>query len=413
MTVEVRPLGVNCNIRCQYCYQDPQRDAGGLSPTYDLELMKKAILAEGGPFSLFGGEPLLVPIEDLENLWAWGLAKFGHNGIQTNGTLITDDHIRLFKLYRVSVGISIDGPGPLNDVRWNGSLARTRESTERTERAVEKLCDHQIAPSLIITLHQGNASSTRLPALIDWVRYLESRGVRSVRLHLLESERPELKARYGLTNDENISALLAFLALEKELQLLRFDIFSDMRRMLAGQDDRVTCIWTGCDSYTTAAVRGVEGQGQRSNCGRTNKDGIDFVKGHTAGYERYLALYHTPQENGGCRDCRFFLMCKGNCPGTAIDSDWRNRTEHCEVWKAVYTHLERESISTGGRPLSVAPERDHLERAHLKAWSSSKRTNMATLLSKRQATPVPPTALRSLLEDIREDLKQLQAKCQN
>ncbi len=29
MSVELRPLGVQCNIQCQYCYQNPQRDAGG------------------------------------------------------------------------------------------------------------------------------------------------------------------------------------------------------------------------------------------------------------------------------------------------------------------------------------------------------------------------------------------------
>jgi uncharacterized protein len=31
MSVELRPLGVKCNIRCSYCYQDPQREAG-ISP---------------------------------------------------------------------------------------------------------------------------------------------------------------------------------------------------------------------------------------------------------------------------------------------------------------------------------------------------------------------------------------------
>src|SRR5438270_12373093 len=104
MSVELRPLGVNCNIRCRYCYQNPQRDAGGLTKTYDLSAMKAAIEEEGGPFTLLGGEPLLLPLADLEDLWAWGLANFGSNSIQTNGVLINDSHIDLFKRYRVSVG---------------------------------------------------------------------------------------------------------------------------------------------------------------------------------------------------------------------------------------------------------------------------------------------------------------------
>src|SRR5262245_15492251 len=114
--LELRPLGVRCNIQCQYCYQNPQRDAGNLTNAYSMERVKPAILAEGAPFALFGGEPLLVPERDLEELWSWGFARFGRNAIQTNGTLITDDHVRMFKQYRVNVGISLDGPGELNDV---------------------------------------------------------------------------------------------------------------------------------------------------------------------------------------------------------------------------------------------------------------------------------------------------------
>ena len=52
MTVELRPLGVNCNLQCQYCYQHPQRDAGNVSKRYDMERMKAGILAEGGAVQL-------------------------------------------------------------------------------------------------------------------------------------------------------------------------------------------------------------------------------------------------------------------------------------------------------------------------------------------------------------------------
>jgi uncharacterized protein len=33
--------------------------------------------------------------------------------MQTNGTLITEEHIRMFRQYGVQVGISLDGPGEL------------------------------------------------------------------------------------------------------------------------------------------------------------------------------------------------------------------------------------------------------------------------------------------------------------
>ena len=380
MSVELRPLGVHCNIQCQYCYQNPQRDAGNLNSSYDIETMKAAIEAEGGPFCLFGGEPLLLPLDDLEALWSWGLERFGSNGVQTNGALIQDRHIELFRRYRVQVGLSIDGPGELNDIRWNGTLERTRESTAKTERAIERLCRAGVRPGLIVTLHRGNARADRLPRLLDWTRYLFGIGVDSVRLHLLESESPAIRERYALSIEENLAALRAFARLDRELGGRRFDLFHQMRSLLLARDGEESCIWHACDPLTTQAVRGVEGHGQRSNCGRTNKDGIDFVKADSVGYERTLALYHTPQAVGGCHDCRFFLMCKGQCPGTAIDGDWRNRSEHCEIWFGLFEDLERELVAEGITPLSLRDdERRQLEAGYAAALARGENPTLATL----------------------------------
>ena len=169
-----------------------------------------------------------------------------------------------------------------------------------------------LTPSLIVTLHRNNATADKLPRMRDWFRYLDMLGITSARLHDLEIESPAIGAKYGLTVDEQIAAFVDFAALETELRQLRFDVFADIRQMLMGQDQSTTCVWNACDPYTTRAVQGVEGHGQRSNCGRTNKDGIDFVKADREGFERNLALYHTPQAYGGCQGCRFFVMCKGN-----------------------------------------------------------------------------------------------------
>ena len=379
MSVELRPLGVACNIQCQYCYQNPQRDAGNVPRSYDIEAMKAAVEEEGGSFTLFGGEALLVPEDDLEALWSWGLERYGSNGIQTNGVLINDAHVRMFRKYKVEVGISIDGPGELNDARWAGTLARTREATAKTEAAIERLCREDMPPSLIVTLHRGNATVDKLPTMHDWMRRLEAMGVTSLRLHVLEVDEDDVGAAYALSTEENLIAFASFVQLEAELTALRMDLFDDMRNLLLGTDDDTTCVWNACDPYTTRAVRGVEGHGQASNCGRTNKDGIDFVKASTEGFERYLALYHTPQEHGGCADCRFFLMCKGQCPGTAIDGDWRNRTEHCDLWKTLFRQLEEQLLDAGQIPVSASPERRDLESVFLEMYAGGNANSIASV----------------------------------
>lgn len=385
MGTELRPLGVNCNIGCLYCYQNPQRDAGNLTRSYDMDAMKQAVAANLSPFTLFGGEALLVPVSDLEDLWAWGLEKFGKNSIQTNGILISDEHVELFRKYRVHVGISVDGPGELNDVRWHSSLKKTRESTAKTHAAIERLCRElpDSPPSLIVTLHRRNALAEHLPAMSDWFCRLDQLGVRSARLHVMEVDHADLQQRFALTSDENVEALTTFWKLEDEtLQSLRFDVISDMKALLQGRDDRVSCIWRGCDSYNTQAVRGVEGNGQSSNCGRTNKDGVDFPNAESIRYDRYVNLYHTPQKHGGCSGCRFFLMCKGHCPGTAIEGDWRNRTEHCDVWFKLFERLEDQLLKEGETPLSLDERRTRVEELLITDWIDGENPSLRELLQR-------------------------------
>ncbi len=278
-----------------------------------------------------------------------------------------NNHIRMFKQYNVHVGVSMGGPAELNDARWAGTLERTREATAKTTAALECLCNEGIACSLIVTLHRGNATRDKFPVMNDWFRYLRDIGIRSARLHILEIENELVRSKYQLSPQESIDAFLNFAELEKELSPLSFDIFKDMCQMLLGQDNQACCIWNACDPYITRAVRGIEGNGQSSNCGRTNKDGVDFTKSDIESFERYLALYHTPQEFGGCKNCRFFLMCKGQCPGTAIGGDWRNRLEHCEVWVGLYEHLEHQLLKEGLTPFSLRPERAQVEARFMDA----------------------------------------------
>jgi uncharacterized protein len=394
--VEVRPLGVRCNIQCLYCYQQPEREAGNVAREYDLGRIREAIEAEGQEFTLFGGDPLLVPERDLEELWALGLERFGRNGIQTNGALINHRHVEMFRRYKVHVGISIDGPGDLNDARWAGTLEKTREATRRTEESIDMLCREGMTPSLIVTLHRLNASAERLARLCQWIRKLDARGVRDMRLHLLEIDHPDVAASLELMPEENLAAMLRLLALEAELSRLRFDGFREMRKLLLGTDEKVTCTWRACDPMTTRAVRGIEGKGQRSNCGRTNKDGVDFVKSANEGFERYLALYETPQEAGGCRDCRFFLVCKGQCPGTAIDGDWRNRTSHCSVWMGLLETIEAQIESEGLVPLSKDPQRLAVERFMVAAWAGGQNPPLAKAVAEARRQREPATARPAL-----------------
>lgn len=391
MSVEALPVGYRCNLGCTYCYQNPLRDAGNFGPELDLEAVKAAALAAGAPISIFGGEALLTPLDVLEDLFAFSVEHFTEYArknstsavaIQTNGVLLNDAHVALFKKYRVGVGFSIDGPGELNLARWAGSLQKTNAATEKSLAALHRCLKEGIGPSLIVTLHAGNARGDRLGRLLEWFHELDGRGLYSSRLHALEVDDEQIRDELALSAEELLEAYVAIAGLK--LRNLSFVEFKDLENLLLGTDGSATCIWGACDPLSTAAVQGIAADGSLQNCGRTADAGVAWRKSETVGYERQLALYTTPQSKGGCQGCEFWIMCKGQCPGTAIDNDWRNRTEHCQTWKDLFG-LVRTRLEAEGRPTLASPsrkrERHDLEVRLFNVWAQGGNMNIATALA--------------------------------
>lgn len=336
-----------------------------------MDAMKLALANERCNFSVFGGEPLLTPIEDLEELWRWGMELFGQNGIQTSAVLVTERHFGLFRKYNVSVGISLEGPAELNDIRWAGSLERTREMTERAHAVLYRLLEERQSVSLITTLNRGNASPEQLSQLLDWYRDLDGRGLRHVNLHLMEVDDEQARKDWSLSEDENAEALLACADFQPWLKQLRFQPITDMVQLLLDENSQAICTWNACDPYTTRAVRAIGGHGELLNCSRVNKAGVDMQKADRELLVRPLALYHIAQKHGGCQDCRFWHACKGSCPGQS--DDWRRKSEHCETLRLVFAELERRLSSLGYRPISSDEDRRKVEEARMiKAFRSGK-----------------------------------------
>ena len=371
MTVEVLPNGVACNLQCTFCYQHSMRDAGHIAEgRWDFEAVKNTIARKknSGAPTLFGGEALLLPLPQLEEFFLWTKQEYGHAGMQTNASLFTEAHHEMVNRVGVYVGVSLDGPGELNDARWAGSLAKTREATAKSEAALERLIKDGRTSGVITTLCRTNATEDKLPGLKQWFRHLDGLGLRSARLHIMESDNEFVRQNYELTTEENLRAFLEFQDLESELSTLRFDIFKDIRQLLMGNDGNASCVWVGCDPLNTRAVQGVGPTGTEHNCGRTTLAGINWEKAEGHGYERQIALYHTPQEHGGCQGCRFFLMCRGQCPGTAIGRDWRNKSQYCETWKGLFAHAEQTLVEEGRQPVSLSANRNELERNLISGW---------------------------------------------
>jgi len=379
-------------MACEYCYQEPQREAGNTNArgAYDIELMIKNGLRLGGVLTVFGGEALLVPKRDLERIVEASFNRFGRSSIQTNGDLIDDGHIKLFKRFNVAVGVSIDGPGELNSLRVDRRTGDANDSTERTMINIKRLRAETIPVSIITTLHRANGTGSNLSRLKDWGGWLASIGIPYVNIHNLESESWYIKQKFALSPKEETEAMLSLAEFVEDNPVLRWAPFIAMKNLLQSNQDDVNCIWHHCDPLTTPAVQAVLADGSMTNCGRVAKEGIPWVKPDQAGYERYISLYQTPQELGGCKDCRFFLMCGGECPGTGFGDDgpdWRLKTDHCGVLMTLFEFYESRLLKDRTVPLSLHPNRKRMEAEMIRLFTQGRRpSNFVQLLGSEEIT---------------------------
>lgn len=117
-------LTSRCNLQCRYCYMAGQQPHGEMS--HDIIKKAMALIKENSApchIQLTGGEPTLVPelIAKVARLSREITAKTTL-GIQTNATQLTPKIGNLIKLYKIQVGVSIDGaPAIQNELRGKAS----------------------------------------------------------------------------------------------------------------------------------------------------------------------------------------------------------------------------------------------------------------------------------------------------
>jgi uncharacterized protein len=217
-------------------------------------------------------------------------------------------------------------------------------------------------------------------------------------------------SKWYMTPDDVADRLIDLWNLQDELDTLKFLKFEEIMKLLQGKDD-VVCVWHACDPWNTSAVQGIEHDGAPSHCSRTNKDGKNWLPaegfGHKGAhatvqfytsarsFERQMALYVTPQEVGGCKDCEYWLMCLGHCPGTGEGGDWRMRTNYCQTFKRLFAEGTKRLKAVGVKPLPEWKNRHDMERRMYELWTREQAPRLGAVIqevteyAKKGMVPVP------------------------
>lgn len=163
----------NCNMACKYCYVGSNKriDDNGLTnkifkSNYNTLLQFIDQLLDYNEYTptrliFHGGEPLLVNLSNWEMLLA-DLEKRSSDlkfSIQTNGTLFTNSHLKLFKKYHMEIGISLDGPAFLNDE--TRILKNGEGSFKYICKNIEKIKNYGMNCGVLVTINKRNSQHAK------------------------------------------------------------------------------------------------------------------------------------------------------------------------------------------------------------------------------------------------------------
>jgi uncharacterized protein len=155
----VLKIASRCNLNCQYCYVYNKGDSTWQKrpPFLSDRLFDRALerirrYCEKSRQSevqlvFHGGEPCLIDPDVLDRWCGKARESLGvltqvHFTIQTNGTLLNEQWLDLFRKHSMSVGVSIDGPQNIHDRSRLDHAGRG--SYERVRRGIEMLNSRQM-----------------------------------------------------------------------------------------------------------------------------------------------------------------------------------------------------------------------------------------------------------------------------
>jgi len=329
---------IPCNCNCAYCYQ--RNLQGNHYPPYDLDAVMKTAwqLHKEYPDELVvlhGGEPLLLPFDDIERILGETYQMQGHTTINTNGTLINEEIIKLFKRYKTSVALSFDGFYPLNSLRcYPNDQEKCKEYSEKLVKTIETLISEGIQVNIMMVLHKANATADKLNLLAESIIKLSQMGVKSGKINWCKLPYPN---PYELTPDELFNAfkMIAKITLASPIEYSPIDCFL---ANLWGTSPPNDCFASMCDIFCTERAKVVRGDGSCGSCTCGFHINGNTERTTEPSYERYMALQKIPKADGGCKGCKYWNICYGGCP--AVTGDWRLKDPYCLFYYRAYEFLE-------------------------------------------------------------------------
>ncbi|MGQ9485322.1 MAG: radical SAM protein [Desulfosoma sp.] len=326
-------LTEGCNLRCAYCYRPNQ----GAPKAMSREVVDQALTlaARSGRFfhvQISGGEPTLEP--DLIAYTAEALQRRrlpATLAVQTNGTRLTSELIHLFRRYAIQVGISLDGPPPIQE-NLRGGAAKTVAGIRRLEAAgVPFRITAVVSEASIGTLDL-------LPLFVGTFRWCQgiALDLLTVKGHALQGHVAPPKHHSLRVGLQRFYRSVLFVNQHRH-QPLRLRELDRLRRAKASSSTSVFCPAAKGESLA------VRPDGSVFPCGQTcgEKDWACGTVWHPD-TTRLRRLCGLAQPRGAdCATCHIRRFCPGECPSRLIYNTAHHASLVCTMYQTLWELWEK------------------------------------------------------------------------
>jgi len=341
-SIQLKPVGNICNLRCRYCYVKPWLASGNVMPNEILECVVRKCLQDSpsSTFSWHGGEPTLAGydfFQDAMNL----IEQYRQPGqkvrnlIQTNATKITPELAKLFKQYDFGVSVSLDGPERIHGV--NRIVINGDNSFSQVIRGIKTLREWGVDPSVICTVSKETLSFAK-----ETFHFLISQGFKRIKYSPVFDS---IEDNFSVTNDEWFEYLKTVFYQWFEIRdpVIQVRDLDEVITWLSEKSLKLCSINKTCLHWVSINPKGeiypCEYLREQYYYGNITQMELGDIFSTTV-FQEFKRVYRAVPLK--CQRCNFFELCGNGCPATRV-KDGKISSDgiyaFCEERKALFHEI--------------------------------------------------------------------------
>jgi len=294
-------------------------------------------------FGWQGGEPIIMGLEffqkaiEFQKRFAPPGAVIS-NGLQTNGTLITDDFAKFFGEYKFLLGVSLDGPDYLHD--YYRKTVGQKPTHNLVMRGIEHLRHNKVEFNILILVNNVNVRKAR-----EIYHYLRDQGFNYHQyIPCVEFDGVDNPKPFSITGEEWGEFLCNLFDEWKKEDINRISIrhFDSVIEYLVHGRYNVCNMGDDCRQYFV-----IEYDGSVYPCDFFVQEDLLLGNIINNNWEDILdsSIYRKFGQNKSnwhinCNTCSFIELCHGDCQKFRIVSPQNSRALSvlCKGWRKFYTY---------------------------------------------------------------------------